>query len=164
VQELDDKGANAEPRKEFTGRETKDHTMVDAVTKGGMVGYDNSGKPYSVPPPGEKKDVPIVDPGSSPKPLKSATTNDWPTWNKPNMKWSFETAAVAKAGKDSGKIYGAITWGFDSDKDNKLKSHTPGFNGTTSKSFGEAVDAWNKQAAGPKADRADPDQQNLPYK
>ncbi len=161
IKTLNTGGANAWPDATYTKREAKDHTMVDAVTRFGMVGYDNAGKPYSVTPPGEKVPVAIVEPGSSPKPLKSATTRDWPGWNQPNLKWSFETAAVAKAGKDANKIYGAVTWGFDVDKDNRLTAHKVGFSGAASASFTEAVGKWNDQAAGPEADRVAKDQTKL---
>ncbi|MDQ6827777.1 MAG: hypothetical protein M3081_02815 [Gemmatimonadota bacterium] len=102
-----------------------------------------------------------MDPGRSPKPLKSAVTHDGPANNVPSAKFHFETAAVAKAGKDLGKIYGVIGWGFDVSDKNKLTAHTVSFLSTAGTSFTDSVDAWNAQAAGPEANRMVKDQQKL---
>jgi hypothetical protein len=151
----------ADPR---THRETANHTFIDkpSGSKSGFIGYDNANHPYSAVPPGATTSVPIVTPGSSPTPYRSAVTNDWPGWNGPNLQWSFETAAFAKAGHDAGNVYGAVTWGFDVDAANHLTAHTPAFLPTVSGTFNDAVAAWNRQAAGPAADRNAPDQQALP--
>jgi hypothetical protein len=162
---VDASGGNADARPTFKNRQTKDHTAVDALEKSGWVGYDDKNVPYDAVPPGETQPVPIVAPGKCPVDYKPATTNDAPGWNQPNLKFWLETAAAAKAGKDAGKIYGSLSWGFDVDSKNKLKSHTPTFNTKVGSSFNEAVDAWNKQAAGPQADRQTPDQEKLgPFK
>jgi hypothetical protein len=152
----------ASPGEPALKRLSKDNAAVDSVTKRGWVGYDDANKPYTVTPPGGTKAENIVEPGSSPKPLKNAVTRDWPGWNVPNLKWSFTSAAVARQGTDAGMVYGAVNWGFDVDASNKVTAHKASLVDVPDSVWKGAVEAWNKQAKGPEADRAAKDQEALP--
>ncbi len=135
---------------------------IDSVTQRGYVGYDEDGKPYKAERPGGLGARYVVEPGSSPTPLKNAVTRDWPGWNVPNTSWSFNTAAVAKRGTDLGLVYGTVTWGFEVDGDNKIDPHKAAFHDVPGQAWKGAVAKWNAQAAGPVAKRVAPDQQQLP--
>lgn len=135
---------------------------VDSVTKRGWVGYDDANNPYAVPRPGGLPAAMIVEPGSSPTPLRNAVTRDWPGWNVPNLSWAFDTAAIARRGADAGTVYGAVTWGFVVDGVNHLNPLPIGFHDAPGPAWRGATDAWNRQARGPAANRAAPDQQPLP--
>jgi Domain of unknown function (DUF4157) len=135
---------------------------VDSVTKRGWVGYDDAGNPYSALRPAGLPATPIVTPGSSPTPHKSAVTHDWPGWNQPNLTWLFSTAAIAKRGADAGQVYGTVTWGFSVDGANHIDTMPVQLSNQPGPAWKSAVGAWNKQATGPAAGRAAPDQQALP--
>ncbi len=137
-------------------RMTKDASSIDRVPdrKSGFYGYNNDGKPSGT-----------ITPGSAPTPLKDATLLDTPQASLASTTWTFETAAIAKAGKDQGKIYGTLSWGFAVDKDNKLTAQKEKSNVNASADFNDAVKAWNTQAKGPEADRNHKDQEELgPFK
>ena len=104
----------------------------------------------------------IVEPGSSPTPLRNAVTRDWPGWNVPNLSWSFDTAAVAKRGPDVGTVYGAVTWGFNVDAANAIQPRPIAFHDAPGPAWQGATAAWNRQARGPAAGRVAADQQALP--
>lgn len=143
-------------RDNFKNRRTPKGWTIDRLDarKYGWYGYNNDGRPSGT-----------VSPGSSPSPLKDATMTDRPSWNVPSLSWEFETCAIAKAGADSGTIYGCITWGFDADANNKLTSHRTSETSKPSAEFNDAIKAWNTQAAGPEAKRNATDQQSLgPFK
>ena len=143
-------------RANFTNRRTKTGWTIDRVPdrKSGYYGYNNDGKPSGT-----------ITPGSAPTPLKDASLRDTPSWNQPNTTWEFETAAIAKAGKDVGMNYGTLTWGFTVDKDNKLTAQKEKSNVHASADFNDAVKAWNTQAKGAEGDRNHKDQEELgPFK
>jgi hypothetical protein len=135
---------------------------IDSVTRRGWVGYDDAGNPYAVPRPGGLPAGMIVEPGSSPAPLRNAVTRDWPGWNVPNLSWSFDTAAVAKRGTDIGTVYGAVTWGFVVDGVNHIEPLPIRFHDAPGPAWQGAADAWNRQARGPAAGRVNPNQEALP--
>ncbi len=145
-----------------SGRVTKEQSSVDSVTKRAWIGYDNADKPYAVTPPGEATAQKIVEPGSSPKPLKNAVTRDWPGWNVPSLSWSFITATIARRGTDAGTVYGAVRWGFEVDAANKITAFKPALDKAPGDDWKKAVEAWNTQAKGPAAKRAAADQEELP--
>ncbi len=161
-QVLDAAGHSALPPDQHTKREIPNHTRVDAAYKWGFGGYTNAGATYNVTLPGSTTSVPVLEPGSCPTPYKPAVSRDYPGWATPNLTWAFETAAVAKSGRDANAVYGAVAWGFDVNASNALTSHTPVFLNRVSTSFNQSIEAWNRQATGPVADRSDPDQQKLP--
>jgi hypothetical protein len=147
---------SVDPRDNFKNRKTKDEYTIDRLDdkKFGWYGYNNDGTTGST-----------ISPGSAPTPLKDAVLTDKPQWNIPDTSWDFETSAIAKSGTDAGKVYGAVTWGFAVDKDNKLSSHPVAETVKPSTQFDDAVKAWNDQAAGPEAKRNHKDQQALgPFK
>jgi hypothetical protein len=135
---------------------------VDSMTKRGLAGYDDAGHPGSADRPGGLSSAPIVIPGSSPSPLQSAVTHDWPGWATPNLSWTFNTAAVAKRGADKGTVYGTVTWGFVVDGANHIDTLPVNLHAAPGPAWKSATEAWNKQAKGPAASRAAPDQQTLP--
>ena len=145
-----------------SGRVSSSGWSVDSVTKRGWIGYDNAGSPYSAPRPAGLSAAPIVTPGSSPTPLKSAVTHDWPGWVTPNLSWTFSTAAVAKRGADEGMVYGTVTWGFVVDGANHIDTLPVTLHAAPGPAWKSAAAAWDKQAKGPAASRAAPDQKTLP--
>ena len=149
VRTLDVQNKPDEDRDSFKNRMTDEGFTIDRVEdrKNPFYGYNNDGS-----------NAGNTSPGSAPNPLKDATLYDKPSWNHPNTKWEFETAAVAKAGTDKDKVYGALTWGFDVDKDNKVTSHQAKHTDKQSGSFDKAVTAWNDQAKGPENKRNHKDQ------
>jgi Domain of unknown function (DUF4157) len=161
VRVVDQKGDDARPKPSNAARATADHTSVDSVTQHGWYGY-REGKPASYTPKGRKSPVPITEPGRCPPP-KAAIMRDTPEGVALNIVESFEAAAVAKSGADAGKIYGAVTWGFDADGSGHLTAHPPALKGGgVSSSFKDAVKKWNDQAAGKASMKEHPDQEPLP--
>ena len=146
------KGNSRDTRPNFTNRRTAAGWTVDRIPgrSQGWYGYNNDGKPSGT-----------VTPGSAPTPLKDATLSDTPSWNQPDTTWEFETAAIAKAGKDTGKVYGTLTWGFTVDAANKLTAIKEQSHVKTSTEFNDAVKAWNTQAKGAEGDRNHKDQAEL---
>lgn len=145
-----------EPRANFKNRITGTGWTIDRVEarENGWYGYNNDGKPSG-----------IVVPGNSPNPLKSAEMTDRPNWNIPSLIWDFEACAICKAGTDVNRVLGCLTWGFDADSTNKVKSHPTGELSAPSAEFAEAIKKWNQQTAGPAAQRNDPHQKPLgPFK
>jgi hypothetical protein len=156
VRTLDSANKPDEDRDNFKNRMTDEGFTIDRVDdrKFGYYGYNNDGTSAG-----------NTSPGSSPNPLKPATLYDKPSWNHPNTKWDFEAAVTAKAGADAGTIYGALSWGFDVDKDNKVTSHAPKHLDKQSGSFDKAVTKWNEQAKGDEHKRNHKDQLELgPFK
>ena len=98
--------------------------------------------------------------GSAPPPV-NATMTDEPFWNQPNIRIEFETAAVGRAGRDEGKVYKVITWGFEVDASNRLTALPHAEADHESPAFQAAVAAWNAQAAGPIGRRNHPVQKQL---
>jgi hypothetical protein len=70
-----------------------------------------------------------------------------------NLRWEFETVVVGRKGKDANKVFAALTWGFQADKDGKLTSLPFAHHDSASKDFMLAVAAWNAQAEGALKDR-----------
>jgi hypothetical protein len=148
-------GTSREPRAGAKERLTPGGWAIDRndTEKSGWYGYRNDGSPAG-----------FVRPGSSP-PALGASMIDEPMWTVPNLHWNFETCAICKAGKDQSTVYGCLTWGFDVDAENKLTPHQKAELAGPSGDFKAALDAWNKQAAGPAEKRNAPDQETLgPFK
>jgi hypothetical protein len=152
VRVIDATGASQDPRSNFKNRITSSGWTIDRLEqkKYGWYGYNNDGRPSGT-----------VTPGKSPKPVVAAEMTDKPQWNVPNLTFDFETCAVCKNGTDRSKVYGCLTWGFDVDSANKLKSHSQNETAAPSAEFSEAIKQWNAQAAGPAGKRNDPNQQPL---
>jgi hypothetical protein len=148
--------------KDISKRVSSSRWSIDSETKRGWVGYNDANNPFAAARPGGLPPRMVVEPGSSPEPLKKAVTRDWPGWSVPNLSWSFNTAAVARRGPDSGAVYGSVTWGFEVDAANKVDPHQVRFHNAPGPAWQGAVAAWNKQAKGPVAGRVKPDQQALP--
>ncbi len=145
-------GASIDPRENFQNRLTGEGRTVDRLDnkKYAYYGYNNDGTTGST-----------MSPGSAPTPFKKATLKDKPSWSVPNSKWTFETVAVAKSGVQANTQYGALTWGFDVDANNKLSSHPIRTSDSGSASFQQSVDAWNDQATGPADERNHPAQETV---
>ena len=157
VQILDSGNQSFENRDNFKNRMTDDGSTIDRVAdrKYGYYGYNNDGNASATTKPGT----------TATKPPTPATMYDKPSFNKPETKWSFEAAATAKTGADAGTIYGALQWGFDVDKDNKLTSHKAKHLDKQTAGFDKAVAKWNEQAKGDESKRNHKDQVELgPFK
>lgn len=154
---LDSGGKSADTRDNFKNRMTDEGAAIDRIDdrKYGYYGYNNDGSPSGTTTPGT----------TATKPPMPATLYDRPSYNQPNTKWNFETAVTAKAGTDAGTIYGAVQWGFDVDKDNKLTSHKAKHLDKQTAGFDKAVAKWNEQAKGDESKRNRKDQVELgPFK
>ncbi len=145
---------------QFQKRLTADNWAIDQMA-GAKSPWWEDPKGMLFTPPGAKKGVVLVDPGSSPSPLRNAVFRDWPGWNGANTSWSFETAAIARAGKDTGQVYGSVTWGFEVDASRNMTAHKAALT-TPGTAFKGAATAWDTQATGPAADRSAPDQIKMP--
>jgi hypothetical protein len=135
-------------------RRTKTGWFLDRLPdKYGWFGYGDDGKPID-------RGGSNVIPGSSPKPYKVAEMLDTPGDDngRSYLRWEFETYAIAKSGRDAGKIYGGIYWGFDVGDLRKMTSLPPGFFDAPTPEFEACVALWDKQAKGAKHRRTTPDQ------
>ncbi len=95
-------------------------------------------------------------------PAMPATMQDRASWNEPNTTWQFETMVACRAGKDIGKVYVVVTWGFSVDADLKLTEQAPTVTNKQSSEATTAVRKWNDQAAGSMFDRNTSGQMSLP--
>jgi hypothetical protein len=157
VQILDSGNKSFDNRDNFKNRMTDDGSTIDRVAdrKFGYYGYNNDGSTAGNAKAGT----------TATKPPTPATMYDKPSFNKPDAKWNFEAAVTAKAGADAGTIYGALQWGFDVDKDNKLTSHKAQHLDKQTAGFDKAVAKWNDQAKGDDSKRNRKDQVELgPFK
>jgi RHS repeat-associated protein len=135
----------------------------------GWYGCDDTGNPQK-PIGGLGMTITPWRPGNGKRP---AVLEDLPSGPEPNpdvtlplsgwiIKYEFETYAVEKlANGKPGRIYGGISWGFTVDSQGKVASLPRKFISTPSADFFEAIAAWNKQAAGPPAQRTMPGQRPL---
>jgi hypothetical protein len=114
-------------------RATKSGWFVDRPEnrKYGWYGYDNDGTP----------DDNLVQPGSTKPNYAAAALTDVPgaVSTKTAVKQEFETVVICKSGDDENVILGCIRWGFDVDKNGKLKSHPRTVTEKPTPDFFEAV-------------------------
>src|SRR5262249_29707811 len=98
---------------------------------------------------GESGGIAEVIPGSSPptKPAILVDTPGDPSGQRGDLNWEFETYAVAKEGKDKGKVYGGVAWGIHADHNRELSTLPPRFISQPSTALIESVKAWNQQAS-----------------
>ena len=134
-------------------RATKKGTAVDRFGKNkyGYFGYEDSGKTGSKVVTGHCKSSTDKVPSSmTDTPGKISGTEN-----------TFEACAVAKSGKDTGRIYGCLVWGFTVDDHFGVTVTKSEMRLRTSSEFDAAVGKWNAQAAGDVGGGAT-DQQSLP--
>jgi hypothetical protein len=79
-----------------------------------------------------------------------------------NCEWFFETSVVCRRGRDAGKVYAVLTWGFKVDANLKITPMAPQIYNKPSPEFEAAVKIWNDQATGPLEKRNAPHQRTLP--
>lgn len=134
------------------GRATAKSASIDRLSgrKHGWYGY-NDDETYG-----------NVKPWKKAAPATAAWMYDDPGAGIADSTWEFETAAVCRAGTDAGTVYATITWGFTMDADFKVTGISEKIFNKPTKDFGEAIDKWNAQAAGPAAARNKADQAALP--
>jgi len=147
---------NLNPLKNYKDRMTAANWTVDRIEprQYGWYGYNNNGRPSG-----------IVSPGKAPTPLTPATLHDIPRNDVSNCEMDFETCAICRSGTDVNTVYGCLHWGFTVDAANKLTSRKPTEAAAPSPEFADTIKQWNVQAAGPAAQRNDPNQQPLgPFK
>lgn len=147
--------------RDVSKRRPAQNWSVDNIGGRGWYGYNADGPTGRRRHPIASEIRKIIMPGSSPAPLKNAVLRDWPGFYIPNLSWSFETAAIAKRGRDAGKVYGVIEWGFEVDDKNHIDPHPARLKNVLGPRWQEAVEAWNEQATGPEAKRAAADQRPL---
>jgi hypothetical protein len=140
----------------YVQRRTATGWTLDRIEarKYGWYGYNNDGRPSGT-----------VTPGSAPSPLTPAVLHDSPTDTVSNGVFEFETCAICRSGTDVNTVYGCFHWGFNVDASNKLTSRATSEAAAPSAEFANSLKQWNVQAAGPAAQRNDPNQQSLgPFK
>jgi hypothetical protein len=145
---------NKEYMEPQNSRRNANNEAVDRIKtrKQGWYGYNNDGTHASTITPGKSSTTPVI----------AAKFYDKPSDAMTNVSFNFETAVIAKSGSQANLVYSVIKWGFDVDAAGAVTAHTVTVEDRVSAGFGTAVDAWNKQAAGPAADRNAPDQVALP--
>lgn len=136
-------------------RATDRGTTVDRLGKRkfGWFGHEDSGKA------GTKVEVGFCRSNSDKKP--SAMT-DTPGKVR-GTENTFEACAIAKAGKDTGRVYGCLVWGFTVDDNFGVRPKPVEVQLKTSSEFQAATVNWNAQAAGTIGGGSS-DQQSLPSK
>lgn len=102
-----------------------------------------------------------MTPGNSLVPTP-AVMSDHPSSTMPSTTWTFETAVIARTGPQANTVYATVRWGFVVDEVNAVTALPIAVEDRISPGFATAVDAWNRQAAGPEGGRTHPDQQRLP--
>jgi hypothetical protein len=109
--------------------------------------------------------------GSTDKKMSLWQKSDWdePAWMKDvpsrtrgNVEFHAETAIVCRKGFHAGKVYAMVSWGFEIDKDLVVTPYETEVYNKETEAFRDAVDAWNRQVAGPEAKRSGENQQPLP--
>jgi hypothetical protein len=73
---------------------------------------------------------------------------DTPGRSRPNVTFDFETAAICREGKDQGKVYATVQWGFTVDANMKVIAKDIRYFNKESTTFDLAVAFWNAEAAG----------------
>lgn len=118
-------------------RQTATHSRVDRLTgqNQGWYGTDNV-----QPTTGHMRPW---TPGSK----QPAWMEDSPSRSGPNVDFTFETAAVSRAGADAGTVYATVTWGFTIDANMKIVPKDEVYFNKPSKEFELAVIFWNAEAA-----------------
>jgi RHS repeat-associated protein len=129
IVETDDGSIHSGDRFTYDQRMTKLGWVVDSRVSDGFTG------------------AATVQTGSSPDPYREAQFKDTPQGGDIlfQTNWMFETFAVAKAGKDKGKVYGGLEWGFDVNQEGVLQSHNVYYLRGPTPEFNEAVAAYNVQ-------------------
>jgi hypothetical protein len=136
-------GTNSSERYKAAGldkRETGKGTAVDrfGAKKYGFFGYEDSGQPSETVTKGWCKSADDKNPSTmSDSPEKVSGTDN-----------TFEACAIAMSGKDTGRIYGCLVWGFTVDDNMVVKPKDHKFEVKTSSEYQAATKKWNEQAAG----------------
>jgi hypothetical protein len=106
----------AEGRNYVKNRMTKDGWAVDRLpdNDSGWYGFNNDG---TVTASSVQIGMMGAD-GSS----TLAVLNDTPRSETFNLRYEFETYAICKSGKDKGKVYAGLSWGFEADGNGKVTS------------------------------------------
>lgn len=120
-------------------RATDKGTTVDRFgpKKYGYFGYENTGAPGTMVTAGWCKGDNDRNPATmTDRPDKVSDTDN-----------TFEACVLAKAGPDTGRIYGSLTWGFTVDSNMAVTPKPVQIQLKTSSEFQAAVQNWNEQAA-----------------
>lgn len=151
-----DTTTGVDPSPNHPHRNMPDYNHLDRVAgkKWGWYGYMDDESPSGNVTPWKKSD-----------PKKPAWLWDGPSWNRGNMTWLYETAAVcrkgspdtaARKGDKPGFVYAVVTWGFKVDNNLKVTPLPTEVWNKPTDDFKEAVRLWNVQAAGPAGNRNTP--------
>lgn len=120
----------------------------------GWYGFGNNGQP--------NPHLANIRTGSAPTPLTPAWLYDRPSDNMTNVSFEFETSVICRQGAQANLVYSVVHWGFTVDNAGAVTAIPVRVEDRPTAGFGEAVTAWNTQAAGPSAGRNAPSQQALP--
>lgn len=165
----DRKAITGEGSDKVDKRLTKSGWAVDRqARKFGWYGYNDNGKPSGKTAGGVKDAVVItpVTPGCAPDNYRKAVLEDVPsdvTLGKGgrlySVTWEFQTYAIAKTGRDKGRVYGGISWGFTVDSLGLMTSSKRAFIDIPTLDFRDAIAAWDAQANDPNVkNRTNPNQ------
>jgi len=146
-------GANKNPDKRSTKRQTRSATNVDRLAgkKQGWYGMKDDGTAST-----------SLTAWTKSAPATPAAMHDRASWNEPHTTWQFETLVVCRAGIDIGTVYAALTWGFSVDAGLTLTEQARTVTNKQSTQATAAVVKWNDQATGSPFHRNAPDQVPLP--
>jgi RHS repeat-associated protein len=122
-------------------RATPDGWAIDQL-RGIEHGWYTYGKKYAPSPRSGS-------PGAAPVPYSDAVLKDEPGWHEAPAKFSFESCAICRIGRDRNLVYGCLSWGFQVNETQDMCFSENHFADKPSKTFMDAVAGWNKQAAGP---------------
>lgn len=151
-----DTTTGVDPSPNHPNRNTADYNHIDRVKnkKFGWYGYMD-----------DESASGNVTPWLSSAPNAPAWMFDGPSWNRANMTWLYETAAVcrkgapdtaARKGDKPGFVYAVITWGFKVDDKGRVKPLPTEVWNKPTEGFKESLSLWNQQAQGPAGQRNTP--------
>lgn len=120
-----------------SNRQTADHARVDRLPgmDYGWIGVGDNGLPTSR--------LRQWQAGSK----SPAWMSDTPSRSVPNVRFSFETAAICRQGPDAGKVYATVQWGFTIDGAMKVVPDDVKYFNKESGDFDLAVAFWNAEAS-----------------
>ena len=87
-----------------------------------------------------------LQPGSSPDPYHIAQFSDTPGWRRANTRFEFHTCAICQEGRDRGKIYGCVSWGFLADANKNLSMYGTELSNEPAPWWKAALLKWNDQS------------------
>jgi Domain of unknown function (DUF4157) len=81
-------------------------------------------------------------PGKGGHAPQAAKLEDQPSWTQPTVD-RFESCATCRNGKNSGQVYGCVTWGFAADAAGRVTLMTRGYSTSPSDTLKGSLTNWN---------------------